>query len=958
MNVRLPRLRIAPLAAAFVILILGSSVGCATHSVSVPEPTDWSDSEVLRLADELSDQNVEIIASSSWSAAELETIAAALESLPAILLPTTDEPLRLARVEQPCLFGIGRYNTTCPTFADDGTFFLFEPVFLQNSTLGSDLEALTKEERLSLVRKRAVTHALMVRADKRHKWSETHHWRQINGWDRSGSRAQNRNPDGFLRPQGQRSAHLDLVTSAESFFFRTEDIALNRDSPPDGFDPDMSFTCQEFTRQRILANFFDALDPGWRSGTSRDLSLPRPTCESFETWADLENIEGIDILFAAERMDRPESLFGHLLLHIQHDSTDFFRGEGFEYVYQFGAVASDVDPITYLVEGFTGGFLTIFDLSTFRGIDHTYLQLEQRTLRRYSLRLNEGQTRRLMERIWEVERRFAYPYYFTTRNCASMILDLLNPVLEREKPLPRRTIAMPTDILDILAQLEADDGGSLLRKRPDDVLSAEERAIRAVQHQRRIIDNIDANSNSELVARLRELPDLDPAARAETYSRLGPLLVQNLKNGSSHHEVETNSTASGNDSVDYRELLLLADSFVEIERANLERARAEVLELRHRALLENQEMSPREVFEFRRELFSHEDLSRRARERNEFAQMRYELFRDGQRRDPTRRKIRASEWESILSNAFDAATDVQATLVDAVREEVPSFDAVTASQARNTTHREHQLELNKRSLKPSNSGRLRLAIQPPLSPHFSALGDPDPSVVPLFSLHLAVIEDHLGQRRLHGHRPEIEAVGFAARLRAPMDQNALQNLDLDITLLRYISLATPRGGEGRRIVDSLGWGGEVELRVRHHELPVSGRAFFGVFYPIFLSPSGVDHLAIGLGPLLASDITTSEQIFSGGIQPYLLVRKHLAGTLANVAFLRLRHFEGLNFNFETHRQTHLRGGFEFFVPAGRHGLLLSPFVEGELHQYLDEPNVDDRRLWAGFLFEPLRNARP
>lgn len=954
MNVCLPRLRIAPLVAAFVFLILGSPLGCATHSVSVPEPTDWSDAEVIRLAGELSEQNVEIIPSSSWSVVELQSIAAALDSLPALLLPTSDEPLRLARVEQPCLFGIGRYNATCPTFADDGTFFLFDPVFLQNNNLGSDLEVLTEEERLALVRKRALTHALMVRADTRHKWSETHRWRQINGWDRSGSRAQNRNPDGFLRPQGQHSAHMDLVTSAESFFFRTEDIALNRDSPPDGFDPDMSFTCQEFTRQRILANFFDALDPTWHSGTSRDLSRPRPTCESFETWADLDNIKGIDILFAAERMDRPESLFGHLLLHIRHDSTEFFGGEGFEYVYQFGAVASDVDPITYLVEGFTGGFLTIFDLSTFRGMDHSYLQLEQRTLRRYSLRLDEGQTRRLMERIWEVERRFAYPYYFTTRNCASMILDLLNPVLDRDKPLPRRNIAMPTDVLDILAQLEADDGGSLLQKRPDDVLSAEERALRAVQHKRRITDNIDANSNSELVTRLRQLPDLDPEDRAETYSHLGPLLVQNLKNGSSPHEVEPNS----NGSVDYRELLLLADSLVEIERSNLEHARAEVLDLRHRALLENQEMSPREVFAFRRQLFSHEDLSRRARERDEFAQMRYELFRDGQRRDPTRRKVRAVEWESILSNAYDAATDARATLVDAVREEIPSFDAVTASQNRKANHREHQLQLDEISLKPSNSGRLRLAIQPPLSPHFSALGDPDPSVVPVFSLHLAVIEDHLGQRRLHGHRPEIEAVGFAARLRAPMDQNALQNLDLDITLLRYISLVTPRGGEGRRIIDSLGWGGEVELRARHHELPVSGRAFFGVFYPIFLSPSGVDHLAIGLGPLLASDITTSEQIISGGIQPYLLARKHLAGSLANVAFLRLRHFEGVNLNFQTHRQSHLRGGFEFFVPAGRHGLLLSPFVEGELHQYLDDPDVDDRRLWAGFLFEPLRNARP
>ena len=89
----------------------------------------------------------------------------------------------------------------------------------------------------------------------------------------------------------------------------------------------------------------------------------------------MANLESIDVLVASATADRPESLYGHLLLHIRYAG----RSEGFEPVYQFGAVTdTNVDPITYFSRGLFGGFLSVIELNSFRAVDRIFLQYEQR----------------------------------------------------------------------------------------------------------------------------------------------------------------------------------------------------------------------------------------------------------------------------------------------------------------------------------------------------------------------------------------------------------------------------------------------------------------------------------------------------------------------------------------------------------------------------------------------------
>ena len=895
-----------------IIVVL---TGCASQTPS-PEPAPWSSNELSALATELRTAHVHLTPGPDWSLVELKALAGGLNALPSMLLPTKEQPLRLARVARPCINGLGRYNAACPTFADDGTLLLYDPVLLPVGADDHRVAKLSSSEQLLVLRKRALAHGLLVRADETHRWSRDSRWRQINGWNFSGTRPKNIHPEGYLTSLGRRSAHLDFVTSAEVYFFRAAEH----------LDPDLSFTCQEFTRQRLLTILFEESYPGW-AHRYESQDQDRPTCEAFETWADLGHIEGIDVLFASERTDRPESLFGHLLLHVRHKNTDLFRSEGFQYVYQFGAVPeADINPVEYLVQGLNGSFRTVFDLSMFRTIDHNYLQLEQRTLRRFTLRLSEDQTRRTMERIWEVERRTVYPYYFTTHNCASMLLDLLDPVFE-DRHFARKFFALPTEVLDLLARARADDGKSLLIKGGGDVLSAEERAIEARGNLRRL--RAENYIEPSLATLLDAILKADPPDRISFYHVLGQEFAQALR---------------GSFGSDYRDLLLIAESLVDIERANLDRAQAERLAVNEALLLEPFQLTRDEVFAYRNSLFSHEDLARRTGQRNDFAHQMYERMRRLKRRPPTSREERVIQWHRTLLDVFDAATLAHGELLDELRRAFDDdFDAVYYLDELHQTRQASRRQLDARSLSPSNSGRLRLGL----------LSDAT-TFAPELSLHLAIVDDHLGQRRLHGHRPEVEATILGIRLKAPLSEDLLLEFGGDLTLARYISLATPRRGEGGSILRSFGWGLEVMLHSHRPTAPIWGHGFFGFFLPLFLSPSGVDHIAIGLGPRIAAGLTTSGSFQSLGAQAHLRAKKHLGGPFDNVLFLRLTHSEALTISGAFHRQGEARLGLELFLPAGSQGALLSPFLQGDLHQMTGREEIQEIRLTGGLMIEWVR----
>ncbi|RAL20168.1 hypothetical protein DL240_18290 [Lujinxingia litoralis] len=873
-----------------------------------------------------------------WQPEELEELARAADQLPDLLHPDAEAPLFLERRRRPCLFGIGRYTSACPTFSDDGqTFYIYDLILMAPEGPLARQRALPPQAQGQLWRQRALAHALVARLDHQEHLSQTYRWRSINGWDNSGARPKNRDLHGFLRPQGTSSAHLDLVTSAEAFFFREEDlIAADSTLASETYSPDLTFSCQEFTRRRILSGFFDDLDPQWRRGTSRENDPGSYHCPAFERWADLDNLDSIDVLFAAERTDRPQSLFGHLLIHVRHRSAELFRSTGFEYVYQFGAVTdSDIHPLRFVVEGMAGGFLAVFDLSTFRGIDRTYLQLEQRTLRRFRLALAPEQKRYLLERIWEVERRFAYPYFFTTHNCASFLLDLIAPALEREEPLPGKIIAMPTEVLDMLAGIPADDGGPLLRKPDADVLSAEERAIQASETLAGLQSTFTLNESAPeelgpLVETLRRAP---PAERARYYGELLPQLQSAV-----HADPALSTSASA-----------LFDAFIALETAELQLVETTLLEFEERAKLQPLRFSASEILELRRDLYRHERAALRARQRNEFLSAVHEHLLRAPRAEPSRSELRAREWRDALVAAHRAATHTQGELIDwmVAREH---YQPRQALRAREDRFRSVQLARSQRSLRTSNAGRwgLGLSLDPRALPPQSALRA---------HLDVALLNDRLGEHRLHGHRPEVEAVALGLQARAPLSQEFFARLDLELTLFRYISLATPRAGSRRSFTDRFGWALELDARHIAGELPLRAHGFFGLVWPIARSESGTSLLALGLGPAADVNVGLTETSGLVGPQVYLMARQHLGGYYANALSLRVRHAEFLNLlPLTSERNLRATLDIDLTLPFAPHALLLRPYLSLEHTSMGSDLGQSYTATAAGLRLELVKDA--
>lgn len=219
----------------------------------------------------------------------------------------------------------------------------------------------------------------------------------------------------YSRYLGMRSPHLDLVTFAEEYLVDPEEILRSSPHPTAAarlgkLVPDMALGCQEPTKSRILGRFISRLDPTFtlparglaaRADATPEERSPAGQCPQFNRWADLDHLDSFDILLAAATSDRPESLYGHLLMQVRYRSGEAIRSQGFEPVYQYGAITdTDVDKVDYFVKGLFGGFMSVIQPNSFRGVDRLFLQYEQRTLRHYALNLSPQQRLQVMQRLW------------------------------------------------------------------------------------------------------------------------------------------------------------------------------------------------------------------------------------------------------------------------------------------------------------------------------------------------------------------------------------------------------------------------------------------------------------------------------------------------------------------------------------------------------------------------------
>lgn len=392
------------------------------------------------------------------TAEDLAALEAGFAALPPKLRDLPGGPLELELCSGERPFGIGEWSR------DGRRLRLYRiPDAVQAERRAQwRLEHLDAAGRRRLWRMRAAVHAALTRWNAELGLSDRPAWRLLNGWLRPfekimtwSERPLNLSDGAYSRSAGRQSAALDLVTFAEELFVPVESLPI-----------DDQVKCQELSKSRVLLSLLH--EHGLVGAAPRD-----PACPAFDRWADLEHLTRLEVLLVQASGRRPESLFGHVLLRPVHEDAGKVRGPSFETAVQLAAATDQLAGLEHLWNGVTGGYrLSVLTVSL-RDVEREMLEHEQRSMRRFALKLSAAQRRRVLERAWELERRGSFEYQFFTDNCGSALKWMLQSALGEELTLESHgaVLVSPGSVVD--------DFAGLLERVPEDFESSCERARRA-----------------------------------------------------------------------------------------------------------------------------------------------------------------------------------------------------------------------------------------------------------------------------------------------------------------------------------------------------------------------------------------------------------------------------------------------------------------------------------------------
>lgn len=377
-----------------------------------------------------------------WTEALKAELRLGLEALPPGLRRPPGGTLSLALHAEPSDWGMGDGGPALPEWTGAlQTFHLYAFREGADPRAAARTAALSPAEREALWRRRAVVHAVLRRWDEARGLSRADAWERAADWVAQGP--YNTYAWAFSRSRGRASRALDLATFAEELYVPAESLRAG------ALPPDDQLRCQELSKARALTERLAAL------GLAEP--APRGSCPAFERWSRPGELSHLEVLFVAAT-DRPESLFGHMMLRpVFRPGPDAVEAPGFGTVVQLSAwVDPRHGPLEYLWRGLTGGYTTVVSASPAFLALEPVRSLEQRSVRRFRLQLTDDGNQRLMERVWELERRGYFQYRFFSDNCATVLLRLLNVALDDAHQVRVRNpvFVAPTAMLDALARLE------------------------------------------------------------------------------------------------------------------------------------------------------------------------------------------------------------------------------------------------------------------------------------------------------------------------------------------------------------------------------------------------------------------------------------------------------------------------------------------------------------------------
>ncbi|WP_435979104.1 Lnb N-terminal periplasmic domain-containing protein [Psychrobacter sp. DM4] len=175
-------------------------------------------------------------------------------------------------------------------------------------------------------------------------------------------------------------------------------------------------------------------------------------CPELASWMKMLDPEQLSIMFAEEYLDNPISAFGHTLLRIDSPASAADRSQ-IHHAYALNDTV-DGDPddafAIYAIRSATGGYNNRIEIDPYPKKLAQYLKDDERDAWTYQLDLTPAEVQQIILHVWETKD-LDIPYYFSTDNCASEILRLVDVVRPEQNLLSQLPyVVIPSDVVQLL----------------------------------------------------------------------------------------------------------------------------------------------------------------------------------------------------------------------------------------------------------------------------------------------------------------------------------------------------------------------------------------------------------------------------------------------------------------------------------------------------------------------------
>ena len=194
---------------------------------------------------------------------------------------------------------------------------------------------------------------------------------------------------------------------------------------------------------RFPARFNLLKDNGFVSGDLSD-------CTEYQAFMKDVQPNGVTLLFTDAYMNNPASMFGHTLVRID---TARKGTQMLAHGSNFGVTSGADTGLPFIIKGLFGGYDGKYSFNPYWTIINTYNNIEHRDIWEYKLNLSDEEQLKFVNHLYEMKDA-KIQYFFLTKNCSYMILELLEavrPSLELSKDY--NYYAIPLDTLKTVREV-------------------------------------------------------------------------------------------------------------------------------------------------------------------------------------------------------------------------------------------------------------------------------------------------------------------------------------------------------------------------------------------------------------------------------------------------------------------------------------------------------------------------